>query len=517
MALLTDNQYLDFLSEGFLIIEPSELSRGDHDYLYQRAIDLYEQSNKLKNPTAHLELLGDNLRFLVPEIDKMLNDSAIDEALRSILGDDYILHPHHYVHKSMKVDQVFHQDGNLPWNERGHYRSHRPDWLMLFYYPQSVNAKNGPTEIVRGTQYWTKNFETTDGWHSDDSLDRNAQDFMSSDDLSLRDKKQREALDSLGVPNLQREFIQVPKGSVVIANYDLIHRGSRKLSNSAPRFMYKFYFARSKEPTAPSWEHHHKRNLSQLRPEIQPIIKQIWQWSLGQKAQQKIEDPSSVFEKLHSGAEHHKVEAAYRLGMWKDPAAVTALLNGLQDDSEATRRASAYGLRAQGRAAAHGTMQALVNGSPQVRRVAAYALGTTENSNSQEALNALIACIADDTDDLARSNAAYSIGQIVRSPECKAERVAKFLIERLQPGIESNNTEVANLPRSTVRQNLGYALTLLISNHKLPDDVMNSVLELAVSDEDRYVSGMILQGLINKGNDPRLESLARKRRFLAHR
>ena len=141
MALLTDNQYLDFLSEGFLIIEPSELSRGDHDYLYQRAIDLYEQSNKLKTPTAHLELLGDNLRFLVPEIDKMLNDSAIDEALRSILGDDYILHPHHYVHKTMKVDQVFHQDGNLPWNERGHYRSHRPDWLMLFYYPQSVNAK----------------------------------------------------------------------------------------------------------------------------------------------------------------------------------------------------------------------------------------------------------------------------------------------------------------------------------------------------------------------------------------
>jgi len=497
MALLSDNQYLEFLSQGFLTIQPSTLSESDHDTLYQRAFDLYQQNTKLKSPKAHLELLGDNLRSLVPEIDKILNDSAVDDAIRSILGDHYILHPHHYVHKSLKVDQVFHQDGNLPWNERGHYRSHRPDWLMLFYYPQNVDSTNGPTEIVRGTQYWTKNFETKEGWHSNDSLDRDFQDVMSSDDLSLRDQRQQKALNSLGVPDLKRDFIHVPKGSAVIGNYDLIHRGSRKLPGSAPRFMYKFYFARSQEPTSPSWAHSQQPNLTQVRSEIRPVIKQIWEWSLGRKAEEALNDAATVIEQLNSGAEHHIVEAAYRLGMWRDPRAVTALLNGLRSESEATRRASAYGLRIQGKAATHGIVTALLKGSAQIRRVAAYALGTTENAGSKEALDVLVACIEKDPDDLARSNAAYSIGHIARSDDCDSLRIAEFLSDRLQPGIEPHNTDVAGLSRSTVRQSLGYALTLLISNHDLPDELMDRISVLATADDDRYVSGMLIQGLMH--------------------
>ena len=199
MPLLTDDQYLEFLSNGFLVIQPSAMTEADHDSLYQSAFDLYEQNNKVQSPKAHLELLGDNLRALVPAVDNMLNDPAVDDAIRSILSEHYILHPHNFVHKSLKVDQIFHQDGNLPWNERGHYRSHRPDWLILFYYPQTVDATNGPTEIIPGTQYWTKDFETEDGWHSNDSLDRDFEEVMASDDLTLPDQRQQRALDSLGI------------------------------------------------------------------------------------------------------------------------------------------------------------------------------------------------------------------------------------------------------------------------------------------------------------------------------
>ena len=496
MPLLTDDQYLEFLSNGFLVIQPSAMTEADHDSLYQSAFDLYEQNNKVQSPKAHLELLGDNLRALVPAVDNMLNDPAVDDAIRSILGEHYILHPHNFVHKSLKVDQIFHQDGNLPWNERGHYRSHRPDWLILFYYPQTVDATNGPTEIIPGTQYWTKDFETEDGWHSNDSLDRDFEEVMASDDLTLPDQRQQRALDSLGISDLRRQFIHVPKGSVVIGNYDLIHRGSRKLPGAAPRFMYKFYFARSQEPTAPSWAHSQQPEFAQARSEIQPVIKQIWEWSSGRRAEETIDDPAPVIEQLRSGPEHKKVEAAYRLGMWKDPLAVSALINGLQADSEATRRASAYGLRAQGEAATQGVVAALLNGSPQVRRVAAYALGNIETAVSTKAMDALITCIEKDTDDLARSNAAYSIGHIARSGDCDAFRVAKFLISRLQPGIEPDNTDIAGLSRSTVRQSLGYALTLLISNHDLPEGMMTHISDLAAADDDRYVGGMLLQGLI---------------------
>ena len=493
---LSDDQFLKYLSDGYLIVKPSEMSEADHDGLYRSARLLYQNTERLKSPTAHLEILGDNLRALIPEVDQVVNDPAVVDTVRSLLGDRYVLHPSHYVHTSTTADQGFHQDGNLPWNERGHYRSHRPDWLLLFYYPQTVDETNGPTEIVAGSQYWTKDFETEAGWRPGDSMDLSITgEDMSSDDLAYRDRRLQEGLDSVGIPDLDRRFIHVPKGSVVIGSYDLIHRGGRKLPDTPDRFMYKFYFARATEPNAPAWQHIDVPDFAQVRKELQPVVKQIWDWSSGQKSVVPVGDLHGVADQLRCGGEHEKVEAAYRLGSDDANEAIEILIEGIYSESESTRRASAYGLRNQGQRATLAIVKALQGNGPKTRRVAAYALGTVESASSQLAVDALIECVEGDDDDLARSNAAYSLGQLSRARKCDAQRIAEALIARLFPGVEPDNTFVADLPRSTVRQSVAYALMQLLINHELPDDITADVVRLAVDDPDRYVKGMLLEAL----------------------
>ena len=171
--LLTDEQYTQYLSEGAIVLQPDSLGADFHDRLYEHGQNIYSLVESSKSKTAHLDIIGDNLRGRIPEIDDIFKDPNVAGALESILGENYVIHPHNFVHKSSLIDQGFHQDGNLPWNERGHYRSHRPDWALLFYYPQDVTIENGATELILGTQYWTKDFEKDDGtWHSQDSIDR---------------------------------------------------------------------------------------------------------------------------------------------------------------------------------------------------------------------------------------------------------------------------------------------------------------------------------------------------------
>jgi ectoine hydroxylase-related dioxygenase (phytanoyl-CoA dioxygenase family) len=46
----------------------------------------------------------------------------------------------------------------------------------------------------------------------------------------------------------------VPKGSVVLMHYDLLHRASANVSKDKRRFMFKFQFVRMSYPSAPSWD-----------------------------------------------------------------------------------------------------------------------------------------------------------------------------------------------------------------------------------------------------------------------
>ncbi len=139
--LLADEQYAQYFSDGILVIQPESLDEAIHDHLYRSAQQIYALVEDSRSNTAHLDIIGDGLHARIPEIDRLIAGPSVSGALSSMLGDSYVIHSHNFVHKSCDADQVCHQDGNLPWNKRGHYRAHRPKWAPRFYYPQEVTAE----------------------------------------------------------------------------------------------------------------------------------------------------------------------------------------------------------------------------------------------------------------------------------------------------------------------------------------------------------------------------------------
>lgn len=467
-----------FLVDGYLEVRPTNLSPSDHQALYASAAGVYRRAGVSPGETDHLDVFGDRaLLREIPDCQKILDDPAVVAALTTILGDRYFVHPHCFLHKATQLDQVFHQDGNLPWNERGHYRTHRADWALLFYYPQAVTLENGPTEIVPGSQYWTKDFEKEEGgWHPGDAFDRKFRtEVMESEDLTLRDRRNQAALDSLGIPGLTRKFVTGPAGQVLICNYDLVHRGARQLPGQNERFMYKFYFARTQAPESTG----DPLQIEPPRPELAPVVDycQAWQLGLAQKPR-----PASTWD-IRNDREDERLAMAYDLAARQQ---FSPLLAALVDDREAVRRAAAYGLRALDAEHAEAILPLTRHERPSTRRLANFALGNAANAVYPSIVSNLSEAIEREGDDLARSNAAYSLGQVGRGRLSDAKQTFDTILARLEPGIEPDNTRVAGLPRSTVRQSLAYAALQIASNHPL---ALSRQVTLLTEDCDRYVAG----------------------------
>ena len=516
--LLSDQQYAQYLADGILVIQPDSLTDDFHDHLFDCAQDLYAMAEGSKSRTAHLDILGDSLRGRIPSVDRLFEDPSVSGALESILGRDYAIHPHNFVHKSSKADQMFHQDGNLPWNERGHYRSHTPDWALLFYYPQEVTTDNGPTEVILGTQYWTNDFEKEDGtWHSFDPIDRTlSPKDVASDDLVSRDKKLSESVVSFGVPGMRRSFVTVPKGSVVLCHYDIFHRGSRTGNESQDRFMYKFHFMRTTEPSAAAWNNHGGYAEKDVPEHIRPVVRSIWNWSTNTKTQSESASENSS-NMLFNGHEAEKVGAAYLLAERQSDEAIDNLLEALAADEESVRRAACYGLKASSHIHSEKILPFVKHQRVGTRRMAVYALGNAANGQHPEVIAGLLTALTEDEDDLVRSNAAYALGHVLRHSNVKVSPVVDILTDRLGAGVETNNTDTALFPRSTVRQSIAYSLLQVACNHDLSPSQTEKILTTALADEDRYVQGFAVEiarrtgSLSEKSIDLLLSSLSRSR------
>ncbi|MEL7158589.1 MAG: phytanoyl-CoA dioxygenase family protein [Actinomycetota bacterium] len=501
---LTDADYLRFLDEGYLVIQPSSLGPDDHRTLYDRAGELYDLADGGGGPSAHLTVLGDNLRAQVPAIDRVLEDPRVTGALERILGPRPLLHPHSYCHRSSPTDQVFHQDGNLPWNERGHYRSHVGDWAMLFYYPQAVDGTNGPTEVVVGSQYWTIDHETADGWHRGDRIDRTVTaEELSHSDPSVRDERLTAALaNGLGLPGLERRFVTVPAGSVVLAHYDLIHRGSRTGSATSPRYLYKFYFARVRRGGPGSPRPTSAPRPTNSEPGRADVIEAAWRWAHGGEA--LYAGPAANGDHgtaAHPGLaelerEDQRLAAAYGLARAGDRSALAAALRG---PTEAGRRAASHGLRAMGRAGVEPLVEGLAAASAPVRRASAAGLAS-HHAAQPPVVDALVTALATDPDDLVRSLSAYALGLLARADEADGVAIAEALVARLVPGAEADNAHGAGFSRSTVRQSAALALVLTMANHRV-GSVLATVADLAGSESDRYVEALLVEALVRADED----------------
>ena len=482
---LTDDQLQRFLRDGFVVLRPDDLSADDHATLFKAACQVHDEARAVGGQ-VHLQVIGDNLRARIPPLQQLLDSPTVRGALASVLGEDYLLHPHHFVHEATTNDQSFHQDGNLPWNDRAHYRTHRPNWAMLFYYPQAVTLASGPTEVLPGTQYWTTDFEKHDGtWHRGDAVDKTLRPAeLANEDLAARDRRIQKVVDSLGIAGLRRHKIELPAGSVVLAHYDLMHRGSRAAAaHDGRRFMYKFYFLRSRDPRPAA------KPVAACRPchgSLEPIVETLWHWLHGDvNWQLDVAENGQVAHIRAAGAEDERVRLAYEIG-WlarRDEEALGALGEMLHADAEPLRRAMAYAAGILGPSGENLVLSALASPRPTVRRVAAAAAGEARLATPR-AINALFDCLETDADDLARSNAAYALGNIARVEGASVS--AKRLLARLAPGVEPDNTTNGGMARSTVRVNVVYALCNMV----LDDAELATLAEFGLADHDRYVQGL---------------------------
>lgn len=320
-VLLSDEQVRRFITDGYLILNAG----GDaslHERIYEK---LQWALQKEGNP-------GNNILPRVPELQQILDSPVIRGALESILGRNYLLHPHRFVHNNEPAEKTdegvrigkgsasfvgYHQDDHSPLARPRH---HLPRYAMILYYPQDTPNTMGPTQIIPATH-----------------LHR-----------AISDEERERGFQASG-----------PAGTCVLVHFDLAHGGSLNIADRS-RYMAKFVFARVEEPTEPSWDCREKEWQSPAvtdAPYVSPVVwAHFWNWMSGCPSQQGelpgVETPSSTHL----------------------PALLGTLMQNASTENRlvAINQIAALGDKAT---AAIPALVAAMEGDPFVRENATYALG----------------------------------------------------------------------------------------------------------------------------------------------
>ena len=267
MVKLNDAQMGQYIRDGYVMLETG-LPRKFHDGLFRKTDEVFEKEG---NP-------GNNLMPRLPDVGRVVGDPAVAGALASIVGDDYFMEPHRHCHYNApgSTGQDLHKDSFTR-------RRHRTRRVLVFYYPQDTTEDMGPTAVVPGSHY----YNTSDG-----------------------------ALDSGG-----EVLVTVNAGAVVIANYDIWHRGTANRSDR-PRYMMKFLVARMSEPEMSASNGGHAASVDRGRHAA--MRHHMRRWHFGAAAENggagRGGSVSSLVDIVASGRERDAIDAAYELGEAGDAA-----------------------------------------------------------------------------------------------------------------------------------------------------------------------------------------------------
>ena len=367
--LLNDQEMRDFIQNGYVTLK-TDLPASFHNNVYQKVEEMFEDHGNL----------GNNILPLVPDMQKVFDHPVVHGAMTSILGPNYVMHPHRYCHLNQpgSQGQGFHKDS---YEGDEQVRHHRCRWTMAFYYPQDTTEDMGPTAVLPGTQY----YDTHETAHS-------------QPELSLCGKA----------------------GTLTIVHYDLWHRAMPNHSQKK-RYMVKFLFIRLEDPQEPSWDNDQARWQSSYNGNSdnrhQFIWSKFWNWYRG-KQNGAIEDIESTRENISkliktlqdkNQDEALRLEAAYVLGTI-GPSVVPTLIEMLRDDSEDVSHHATFALGASGGSAVPALIIALDDTDESVRANAAFALGDIGRS-AQEAAPKLTQLL-NDASEWVRRHASEALGTI---------------------------------------------------------------------------------------------------------
>ena len=428
--LLTDEQMRGFIVDGYVQVQ-THLPASVHGAIFNRSESLFAgTSDPRKDFDRNPQ---NNIVPMIPELRQVLEAPEVVGALTSILGPDYLLHPHRHCHPNYPVGagasgdgadgdagprltMIPHKDGHA----NGAKPRHRvPRWAIIFYYPQDCPQEQGPTAVIPRSQY-----------HNVLTHDKDLQ-FPNKD--SRIPVPETGAGGSLLLPDsyVYRELLPLscPMGTVSIMHFDV---GHSVLANLMERMRYghKFVFMRTRNPSAPSWNstavHWRTPALPGDAPDNEIVWTSIWNWLRGSGdrfARGAGGDSCPVDERLAalgSGADLERARAASALGFAaardREVAETVAepLCGALRDAFEPVRLNALYALGAAGAAAIPHLLPMLQEGADyfernQVLNVnhAADALATI----GAPAVAPLVDALADSAEHV-RASAAYGLGEM---------------------------------------------------------------------------------------------------------
>ena len=91
---LNDEQIRQFICDGVLVLD-SGIEPSVHQGIY----------DKIQWNNNHEFNMGNNVLPRVAELQQVIDSPAIHGALESILGNNYILHPHRFMHASEPLEE----------------------------------------------------------------------------------------------------------------------------------------------------------------------------------------------------------------------------------------------------------------------------------------------------------------------------------------------------------------------------------------------------------------------------
>lgn len=361
---LTDEEMRQFIVDGYLVLDsglPSEL----HEQIdSQLAYTLKREGNH-----------GNNILPAIPEMHRVLESPRIRGALQSVLGEDYLLHPHRFAHNIEPAEIVegeqkigkgshsfvgWHQDSHSPLSRPRH---HYFRYAMILYYPQDTPIERGPTQLIPGTYL----------------------------NQSIPDTDKARGIQMAG-----------QAGTCVLVHFDIVHGGSMNISDRS-RYMVKFVFARASEPEFSPFYPQQKSWQNPTKPlvttELPEFWSHLWQWLQGENPESgAVVNPESL-EKwlvcLSSGEEPRRQRAIYclaSLGRVAVEPLVRTLLEshkrGWTEDAVVMEEAS-YALAAIGSPAIPALVSLLESENEWIQINATFALGEM-GSRAKEAVPALL-------------------------------------------------------------------------------------------------------------------------------
>jgi hypothetical protein len=371
-VLLTDAQVQDYLTNGYLVLDTG-LPASFHGRVLGQIADLYVTEG---NP-------GNDILPRVPDLYEVLRDPVVDGALQSLLGADYLIHPHRHCHEnpSGSEGQRMHQDS---YEHDENVRHHRTRWAMAFYYPQDVPLEMGPTAVLPASQYFN----------------------------SAEQAHRRAELPLCGAA-----------GTVTVVHYDLWHRAMANASDRH-RYMVKFLFTRMSEPRAATWDHRAAACDPAGDDPPATLRRRMWDWMRAAEWSPAPADgmPDEWIKTLQEGGESERLRAAYSLAS-RGAEAVPYLVAGLRRQAVALRQRNldadytnpsqldaVFGLSAVGAPAIPAVAALLDDEAWWVRAAAADVLGDMGETAAETAPR-LTAALGDES-AWVRRNAVEALGYL---------------------------------------------------------------------------------------------------------